>query len=75
MASARTLILGPAMLLALGLASGSARAGAPAPACDTGTLNTSALLGGSVTVSPLPGSRDASPQTQISFLGPSCRRA
>jgi hypothetical protein len=33
-------------------------------------LNTSALLDGVVTVSPLPGSRDASPQTQISFLGP-----
>jgi hypothetical protein len=33
-------------------------------------LNTSATLAGAVTVSPLPGSRDASPQTQISFLGP-----
>jgi hypothetical protein len=32
-------------------------------------LNTSALLDGTVTVSPLPGSRDAAPQTQISFLG------
>jgi hypothetical protein len=32
-------------------------------------LNTSALLDGVVTVSPLPGSRDATPQTQISFLG------
>jgi len=32
-------------------------------------LNNSALQGGSVTVSPLPGSRDASPLTQISFLG------
>jgi hypothetical protein len=32
-------------------------------------LNNSALQGASVTVSPLAGSRDASPQTQISFLG------
>jgi Arylsulfotransferase (ASST) len=32
-------------------------------------LNTSALLDDAVTVSPLPGSRDATPQTQISFLG------
>jgi hypothetical protein len=32
-------------------------------------LNTSATLDRTVTVSPLPGSRDASPQTQISFLG------
>jgi hypothetical protein len=32
-------------------------------------LNTPATLDGTVTVSPLPGSRDASPQTQISFLG------
>ena len=32
-------------------------------------MNNSALLDGSVTVSPLPGSRDATPQTQISFLG------
>jgi Arylsulfotransferase (ASST) len=33
-------------------------------------LNNSAIQGGSVTMSPLLGSRDASPQTQISFLGP-----
>jgi arylsulfotransferase ASST len=32
-------------------------------------LNNSALLAGAVTVSPLPGSRDASPRTQISFVG------
>ena len=32
-------------------------------------MNASALLDGTVTVSPLPGSRDASPQTQVSFLG------
>ncbi len=46
-----------------------------AAACEPTTLNTSAMLAGSVTVSPLPGSRDASPQTQISFLGRSRRRA
>ncbi len=32
-------------------------------------MNNSALLDGSVTVSPMPGSRDATPQSQISFLG------
>jgi Arylsulfotransferase (ASST) len=32
-------------------------------------LSNSALEGGVVTVSPLPGSRDAAPQVQISFLG------
>ena len=49
--------------------SASAHAAGAAPVCEPTTLNTSALLAGSVTVSPLPGSRDASPQTQISFLG------
>ena len=39
------------------------------PTCVPATLNTSALQAGAVTVSPLPGSRDASAQTQISFLG------
>jgi hypothetical protein len=49
--------------------SASAHAAGAAPDCEPTTLNTSATLAGSVTVSPLPGSRDASPQTQISFLG------
>jgi Arylsulfotransferase (ASST) len=40
-----------------------------APTCTPATPDNSALLGGAVTVSPLPGSRDAMPQTQISFLG------
>ena len=40
-----------------------------APACEPARLNNSALQAGAVTVSPLAGSRDASPQTQISFLG------
>src|SRR5579859_4067758 len=37
--------------------------------CTPATLNVSAVQAGSVTVSPLAGSRDASPWTQISFLG------
>ena len=37
--------------------------------CEPATLDRSALLDGAVTVSPLPGSRDASPEAQISFLG------
>ncbi len=60
------------MSLALGLVTGSALAAggaSSAPACAPSTLNTSAQLDGSVTVSPLPGSRDATPQTQVSFLG------
>jgi hypothetical protein len=32
-------------------------------------LNNSQLLDGSITVSPMPGSRDATPESQISFLG------
>lgn len=40
-----------------------------APACTPSTLNTSAQLAGGVTVSPAPGSMDASYRTQISFLG------
>jgi hypothetical protein len=47
----------------------SAAAGQAGPTCGPATLNNSALQDGAVTVSPLPGSRDASPQTQISFLG------
>ncbi len=47
----------------------SAEAARTAPTCGPATLNTSALQAGAVTVSPLPGSRVASPQTQISFLG------
>jgi hypothetical protein len=52
-----------------------ARAGALAPpvvsgpACTPETLNASAQLDGAVTVSPMPGAADASPLTQISFLG------
>ncbi|HEV3319523.1 MAG TPA: arylsulfotransferase family protein [Solirubrobacteraceae bacterium] len=69
MSSARAQILALTTLLMLVLATGIARAGTPAPACAPSTLNTSARLDGSVTVSPLSGSRDATPQTQVSFLG------
>jgi Arylsulfotransferase (ASST) len=63
--------LAASMLVALVLvfgASTSALAG-PGPACTPAKLNNSALLGETVSVSPLPGSRDASPRTQISFVG------
>jgi Arylsulfotransferase (ASST) len=65
----RALILGPA--LALGLASPAAFAAAAqaGPTCTPATLNNSALQQGALTVSPLSGSRDASPRTQISFRG------
>jgi hypothetical protein len=45
-----------------------------APTCGPARLNNSALQAGAVTVSPLPGSRDASPQAQISFLGVPARQ-
>lgn len=57
------------MVVGLGLVAQPALAGRTAPTCAPVTLENSALQGGSVTVSPLAGSRDASPQTQISFLG------
>lgn len=45
------------------------------PNCAPSTLNVSAqLAGGAVTVSPMPGSRDASHVTQISFLGVPARK-
>jgi hypothetical protein len=48
-------------------APGAARAaGAP---CVPSTVDGSALLAGAVTVSPAPGSRDATPATQLSFVG------
>src|SRR2546430_7956018 len=68
MSSMRALILGPAVALGLGAAAAAAEAQS-GPSCAPARLNNSALQGGSVTVSPLAGSRDASPQTQISFLG------
>jgi hypothetical protein len=53
----------------VGLSAQAALAAQIAPACAPSTLDNSALQDGTVTVSPLPGSRVASPQTQISFLG------
>jgi hypothetical protein len=53
----------------MGLAAQTAAAGTTGPACAPATLDNAALQDGSVTVSPLPGSRVASPYTQISFLG------
>jgi hypothetical protein len=61
---------GPSAALVLGFAGLTATAAAqPAPTCVPESLNNSALQAGVVTISPLPGSRDASPQTQISMLG------
>ncbi len=58
------------MVAALGLtAAGAMAAGPTAPTCTPAALNNSVLKAGSVTVSPMSGSRDASPATQISFLG------
>jgi len=69
MLSIRALILGPGLALGVGLAASSAAAVQSGPTCTPATLNSSALKGRSVTVSPLSGARDASPSTQISFLG------
>lgn len=70
MRSVRALILGPLVALGLGVAGLTATAAAQsAPTCVPTSLDVSALQAGAVTVSPLAGSRDASPQTQISFLG------
>jgi Arylsulfotransferase (ASST) len=69
MLSMRALILGASATLGLVLAEGSVAAAQSAPTCGPASLDNSALQVGSVTVSPLPGSRDASPQAQVSFLG------
>ena len=70
MPSMRALILGPLLALGLGLAGLTAYAAAqPAPTCVPTSIDNSALQAGTVTLSPLPGSRDASPATQVSFLG------
>ncbi len=55
--------------MGFGVALGAPAAALTGPACGPATLNSSALQDGAVSVSPLPGSRDAAPQTQISFLG------
>jgi hypothetical protein len=69
MLAMRALILGPAATLLLVTATASAAASRTGPSCTPVTIDNSSVLAGSVTVSPLPGSRDASPHTQISFLG------
>jgi hypothetical protein len=69
MLSIRALILGPAVAVGLGFTAQVAAASQAAPACAPSTLDNSALQAGLVTISPLPGSRVALPQTQISFLG------
>ena len=72
MASAHRPIVSVALCaLALGLpaAAGAARPSVRAPVCTPEALDASARLDGAVTVSPMPGAADASPQTQISFLG------
>jgi hypothetical protein len=61
-----------AATLALGACASAASVGAASQAvrsCAPARLNNSALLAGSVTVSPLPGSHDVPAQTQISFRG------
>ncbi len=66
----RALILGPALALGLGFAGLTATAAAQsAPTCVPTSLDNSALQAGALTISPLPGSRDASADTQVSFLG------
>ena len=65
----RALILGPVAALGFGLVGAGAAAAQSAPTCGPAKLNNSALQAGAVTVSPLPGTRDASPHAQISFLG------
>ncbi len=64
-------VASPALLAAHVAPLGTAvpAAATAAASCAPGSLGRSALLDGAVTVSPLPGSRDASPLTQISLLG------
>jgi Arylsulfotransferase (ASST) len=55
-------------------ARGAASVAAAAPTCTPATLDGTAQLDGAVTVSPMPGARDAPPATQISFLGVPARK-
>ena len=56
----RALILGPVLALGMGFAGLTATAAAQsAPTCVPASLNNSALQAGAVTISPLPGTRDA----------------
>jgi hypothetical protein len=70
----RTTRVGATLTLVAAVAIGSAASSRTqthqAPACAPSTLNvSSALAGGALTVSPTPGTRDSSQDTQISFLG------
>src|SRR3954469_19538131 len=70
MPSMRAFVPGPLLALGLGFAGLTTTAAAQsAPTCVPTSIDNSALQADGVTLSPLPGSRDASPQTQISFLG------
>jgi len=64
--AALVFVLAVAALHAVAAAASSAPT---APACAPAALDASAQLDGAVTVSPMPGSADSSPNTQISFLG------
>ena len=64
----RAVLVGLSVIFALSPHTAAATVQA-APQCTPAAVNGSALQGGVVTVSPLAGSRDASPKTQISFLG------
>jgi Arylsulfotransferase (ASST) len=71
-AAIRTATVALGAALALFACAGAARAAASTKAsrsCVAQKLNNSALLAGSVTVSPMPGSHDAPGHTQISLLG------
>jgi hypothetical protein len=65
----RTAVAASALLLTLGGGPAPSVAATSAPSCTPAKVDNSALLAGAVTVSPLPGSRDASPHTQVSFVG------
>jgi hypothetical protein len=69
MSGMRSVILGASSALAVLLAGAGTALAQTGPSCPPATLDNSALLDGAITVSPIPGSRDATPQTQVSFVG------
>ncbi|HLH13946.1 MAG TPA: arylsulfotransferase family protein, partial [Solirubrobacteraceae bacterium] len=69
MSNFRALVLGAGASLCLTAAWPAATQAAGSPSCAPARLDASALQDGAVTVSPAPGSRDASARTQVSFLG------
>lgn len=58
-----------AVVLALAAAPPALAAEAASPACEGASSKQSMLRGGELTVSPAPGTNEATPQTQISLLG------